>query len=88
LRSTGVLEYWSNGKNPFSEFSESQIYGENLEVQSSVFLRPTLQYSSTPADYYRQSLLSLTEPEGPGFPCQNKIGIIALKRYHKLVKRV
>ena len=49
----GVLEYWSDGvmeKTPFSEFLESQIYGENLKVQISFFQdqhsnTPVLQYS-------------------------------------------
>jgi len=54
-------------KAPFSEFLENLIHGENLKVQSSFFSRPTRQYSSTPADYYWQSLLSLTEPEEPVF---------------------
>ena len=67
-------------KTPFSEFLENLIHGENLKVQSSFFSRPTLQYSSTPADYYWQSLLSLIEPEGPGSSCQNRKSISTFPR--------
>jgi len=43
--SVGVLEYWSNGKAPLSEFLENQIYGDHLKVQSSFFKD---QHSNTP----------------------------------------
>jgi hypothetical protein len=61
-------------KTPFSEFLESQIYGENLKVPSSFFKD---QHSNTPVLQYSCLLLasepfSLTEREGPGFPYQNK----------------
>jgi len=43
---------------------------ENILKLKVLFLKtntPVLQYSSTPADYYRQSHLSLTWPKEPGF---------------------
>jgi hypothetical protein len=73
----GVLEYWSNGvmgKARFAEFLGGRNQGENLKVQRFFFKTntPTLQYSSTPADYYWQSHWSLTGPEEPGFTYQNE----------------
>jgi hypothetical protein len=63
------------GKNRFRECLGGQRTKEKIWKLKGLFLKtntPTLQYSNTPADYYWQSLLSLTGPEGPGFPCQNE----------------
>jgi hypothetical protein len=62
------------GKARFPEFLGGRNQGEDLKIQRFFFKTntPTLQYSSTPADYYWQSHWSPTGPEEPGFTCQNE----------------
>jgi hypothetical protein len=60
LRSTGVLEWWSNGRNPFFHRSQKTDPWKKSESLKLFFFKSTLQYSITPVDLYGQSHRTLT----------------------------